>query len=299
MYLSDIFTISVNLAGLPGAVAALRLRRAAACRSACRSIGRPFDEATRAATSAHAYEQATDWHRRQPAAIAAATRAALRRHRMDFEAVIGLEVHAELLTRVEDLLRLLGRVRRAAERATPARVCLGMPGVLPVLNRRVVEFAIRAGLATALHDRAASAAARARTTSTPTCPRAIRSASTSCRSASAAASTSWSTARRSAVAPDPHPHGGGHRQEHPRRARRRQPGRLQPLRRAAARDRQRARHPLARRGRRLPAHAARRSSSTSRSATATWRKAASAATPTSRCGRAARPRSAPRPRSRT
>ena len=34
---------------------------------------------------------------------------------MDYEAVIGLEVHAELLTRVEDLLRLLGEVRRAAE----------------------------------------------------------------------------------------------------------------------------------------------------------------------------------------
>ena len=34
----------------------------------------------------------------------------------DFQPVIGLEVHAQLLTRSEDLLRVLDRVRRAAER---------------------------------------------------------------------------------------------------------------------------------------------------------------------------------------
>ena len=67
-----------------------------------------------------------------------------------------------------------------------------------------------------------------------------------------------------------------------------QPRRLQPLRRAAARDRQRAR-PAQRRPRPAPTCArCARSCSTSRSATATWRKAASAATPTSRCARAAR-----------
>jgi aspartyl-tRNA(Asn)/glutamyl-tRNA(Gln) amidotransferase subunit B len=63
------------------------------------------------------------------------------------EAVIGLEVHAELLTRSKIFCGC-----SAAFGAPPnthvCPVCLGMPGVLPVLNRRVVEFAVRAGLAT-------------------------------------------------------------------------------------------------------------------------------------------------------
>jgi len=63
------------------------------------------------------------------------------------ETVIGLEVHAELLTRAKIFCGC------SAEFGGPANtnvcpVCLGMPGMLPVLNRRVVEFAIRAGLAT-------------------------------------------------------------------------------------------------------------------------------------------------------
>jgi aspartyl-tRNA(Asn)/glutamyl-tRNA(Gln) amidotransferase subunit B len=65
----------------------------------------------------------------------------------EMEAVIGLEVHAELLTHSKIFCAC------SAEFGGPANtnvcpVCLGMPGVLPVLNRRVVEFAIRAGLAT-------------------------------------------------------------------------------------------------------------------------------------------------------
>jgi aspartyl-tRNA(Asn)/glutamyl-tRNA(Gln) amidotransferase subunit B len=64
-----------------------------------------------------------------------------------WEGVIGLEVHAELLT---DSKIFCGC--SAAFGAPPNQhtcpVCLGMPGVLPVLNRRVVEFAVRAGLAT-------------------------------------------------------------------------------------------------------------------------------------------------------
>ena len=101
-------------------------------------IGRPFDEATVLRVGA-----------RLRAARPTGTAGGRRHERPDrLEAVIGLEVHAELLTRVEDLLRLLGRVRRPRRTRNVCPVCLGMPGVLPVLNRRVVEFAIRAGLAT-------------------------------------------------------------------------------------------------------------------------------------------------------
>ncbi|HZP41592.1 MAG TPA: Asp-tRNA(Asn)/Glu-tRNA(Gln) amidotransferase subunit GatA [Candidatus Binatia bacterium] len=64
MYLSDIFTISVNLAGLPG----LSLpcgADAAGLPIGLQVIGRPFDEAT-VLRVGYAYEQATEWHRRRP-----------------------------------------------------------------------------------------------------------------------------------------------------------------------------------------------------------------------------------------
>jgi aspartyl-tRNA(Asn)/glutamyl-tRNA(Gln) amidotransferase subunit B len=63
------------------------------------------------------------------------------------EAVIGLEVHAELLTRSKIFCGCAAAFGGEANTHV-CPVCLGMPGVLPVLNRRVVEFAIRAGLAT-------------------------------------------------------------------------------------------------------------------------------------------------------
>lgn len=64
-----------------------------------------------------------------------------------YEPVIGLEIHAQLLTNTKAF-------SRAATQAGPwpntntDPVVLGHPGTLPVLNRRVVEFAIRMGLAT-------------------------------------------------------------------------------------------------------------------------------------------------------
>jgi len=66
---------------------------------------------------------------------------------MDYEAVIGLEVHAELLTESKIFCACSAKFGAAPNEHT-CPVCLGMPGVLPVLNRRVVEFGIRVGLAT-------------------------------------------------------------------------------------------------------------------------------------------------------
>jgi aspartyl-tRNA(Asn)/glutamyl-tRNA(Gln) amidotransferase subunit B len=63
------------------------------------------------------------------------------------EAVIGLEVHAELLTRAK-IFCGCSATFGGPPNTNVCPVCLGMPGVLPVLNRRAVEFAIRAGLAT-------------------------------------------------------------------------------------------------------------------------------------------------------
>ncbi|RLB94196.1 MAG: Asp-tRNA(Asn)/Glu-tRNA(Gln) amidotransferase GatCAB subunit B, partial [Deltaproteobacteria bacterium] len=66
---------------------------------------------------------------------------------MPYEAVIGLEVHAQLKTQTKIFCGC-----SAAFGAPPnthvCPVCLGMPGSLPVLNRRVVDFALRMALAT-------------------------------------------------------------------------------------------------------------------------------------------------------
>ncbi|MBI2962843.1 MAG: Asp-tRNA(Asn)/Glu-tRNA(Gln) amidotransferase subunit GatB [Deltaproteobacteria bacterium] len=65
---------------------------------------------------------------------------------MTFEPVIGLEVHAQLLTRSK-LFCACSAAFGAAPNAHTCPVCMAFPGVLPVVNRQAVEFAIRAGLA--------------------------------------------------------------------------------------------------------------------------------------------------------
>ncbi|MFH1783290.1 MAG: Asp-tRNA(Asn)/Glu-tRNA(Gln) amidotransferase subunit GatB [bacterium] len=65
---------------------------------------------------------------------------------MKYEAVIGLEVHAQLKT---DSKIFCGCSTQfgAEPNSNTCPVCTGMPGVLPVLNKKVVEYAIRAALA--------------------------------------------------------------------------------------------------------------------------------------------------------
>src|SRR5690606_9856715 len=64
----------------------------------------------------------------------------------EYEVIIGLEIHAELLT---DAKVFCGcSTKFGAEPNTQiCPVCLGLPGTLPVLNRKAVEYAIKAGLA--------------------------------------------------------------------------------------------------------------------------------------------------------
>jgi len=66
---------------------------------------------------------------------------------MRYQPVIGLEVHAQLLTESKIFCGCSTRFGAEPNQNT-CPVCTGFPGVLPVLNKRVVEFAIRAGLAT-------------------------------------------------------------------------------------------------------------------------------------------------------
>ncbi len=65
---------------------------------------------------------------------------------MEYEAVIGLEVHCQLLTDTKIFCACPAKFG-APPNTGVCPICLGMPGVLPVLNRRAVEFALRASLA--------------------------------------------------------------------------------------------------------------------------------------------------------
>ncbi len=65
---------------------------------------------------------------------------------MKYEAVIGLEVHAQLLTETKIFCGC--STKFGAEPNTQScQICIGMPGVLPVLNKKALEFAVRTGLA--------------------------------------------------------------------------------------------------------------------------------------------------------
>jgi aspartyl-tRNA(Asn)/glutamyl-tRNA(Gln) amidotransferase subunit B len=66
---------------------------------------------------------------------------------MNFETVIGLEVHAQMLTDTKIFCSCSTKFGGAPNSHT-CPVCLGMPGVLPVLNKKVVEYGMKMALAT-------------------------------------------------------------------------------------------------------------------------------------------------------
>jgi aspartyl-tRNA(Asn)/glutamyl-tRNA(Gln) amidotransferase subunit B len=79
--------------------------------------------------------------------------------REKYEPVIGLEVHVQLLTKTKIFCGCSTQFG-APPNTNVCPVCLGMPGSLPVLNRRAVEFAVLAAMALNLHIRETSIFAR-------------------------------------------------------------------------------------------------------------------------------------------
>ena len=190
----------------------------------------------------------------------------------------------------------------AAPNTLVCPVCLGYPGTLPVPNRQAVDLAVRLALALGCEVRETSVFAR-KNYFYPDLPKGYQISQFD-RPLAEDGALPLSRSRDKQRAHRAPPHGGGRRQAPARGAGRRraagpEPGRLQPLRRAAGRDRLAARHGERRRGAGLPPDPPPAPALHRRPATATWRRGACAATPTSRCAAAARPGSAPRPRSRT
>lgn len=65
----------------------------------------------------------------------------------DYEVVIGIEVHTQLTTKSK-IFCLCANQITTQPNSNICQICTGYPGVLPVLNKQVVDFAIMAGLAT-------------------------------------------------------------------------------------------------------------------------------------------------------
>jgi len=66
---------------------------------------------------------------------------------MKFETVIGLEVHVQLQTRSKMFCSCPADYQAAPVNSNVCPVCLGLPGTLPVINRKAVEYTITTGLA--------------------------------------------------------------------------------------------------------------------------------------------------------
>ncbi len=66
---------------------------------------------------------------------------------MEYETVIGLEVHAQLLTKSKMFCRCSTDYTGTAPNSHVCPVCLGMPGVLPTINQQAVEFTVMTAIA--------------------------------------------------------------------------------------------------------------------------------------------------------
>ena len=66
---------------------------------------------------------------------------------MNYQTIIGLEVHAQLLTRSKMYCSCSAEYANAPPNTHVCPVCLGMPGVLPVINKQAIEYTMMTALA--------------------------------------------------------------------------------------------------------------------------------------------------------
>src|SRR4051794_10268069 len=66
--------------------------------------------------------------------------------KLETQLIVGLEIHCQLATRTK-LFCSCATAFGARPNSQVCQICLGMPGVLPVMNRRAYEYAVTVGMA--------------------------------------------------------------------------------------------------------------------------------------------------------
>ena len=133
MYMEDIYTLAVNLAGLPGLSAPAGLIDGMPV--GIQLIGKPFDEQT-ILNTAHRLQTDTDFHMAQP------DQEGLRHELGNRDGARGAFAARHT---VQNLFGILNDIRRRPQR-TGRCGRSGMPGMLPVLNEEAVRYAVKFGL---------------------------------------------------------------------------------------------------------------------------------------------------------
>jgi aspartyl-tRNA(Asn)/glutamyl-tRNA(Gln) amidotransferase subunit B len=66
---------------------------------------------------------------------------------LEYETVIGLEVHAQLLTKSKMFCSCSSDYANAPPNTHVCPICLGMPGVLPTINQQAIDYTVMTALA--------------------------------------------------------------------------------------------------------------------------------------------------------
>ena len=162
-----------------------------------------------------------------------------------YEAVIGIEIHCQLRTASKMFCPCSTAYDGAPPNSHVCPVCLGLPGSLPVINRKAVEHVLMTGLAIGASIPAATRWDR-KNYFYPDLPKGYQISQYDLPLASLGSLTFGTSEGPFTVAHHPSPSRGGHREARPCHRSGRgegQPRRLQPLRGAADGDRHRARRP--------------------------------------------------------
>ena len=165
MYLNDVFTVTVNMAGLPGLVAPAGLS-SEGLPLGLQLIGRPFDEETLfalgetieqsagrttlpepwwAEARALTFRRISDKSRAIHMATDRPSAKLMKGATGDWEVIIGLEVHAQVTSRSK-LFSAASTAFGGEPNSHVSLVDAAMPGMLPVINRECVAQAVRTGL---------------------------------------------------------------------------------------------------------------------------------------------------------